>query len=50
MVVACPVDINNHGQVFLYDEDLPADAVEAALAAEQRNHRRHTEIVADPRN
>ena len=25
----------NGGQVFLYDEDLPADAIEAALAAEQ---------------
>ncbi|MCO5185989.1 MAG: BMP family protein [Anaerolineae bacterium] len=40
----------NHGQVFLYDEDLPADAVEAALAAEQGIIDGTIEIVADPRN
>jgi basic membrane protein A len=40
----------NGGQVFLYDEDLSADAVEAALAAEQGIIDGTIEIVAEPRN
>ncbi|MDJ0755467.1 MAG: BMP family protein [Ardenticatenaceae bacterium] len=42
--------LENGGQTMVYDDSLPADAVEAAMAAEQGIIDGTIEIVAEPRN